>query len=81
MPNQSSKAGHIPIRTCVVCRRKAEQKSLLSFYLLGGEPVFDLRNSVPVRKQYICFEDGCITQLDKWLSRHRKKAAAAERGK
>ena len=73
MPNKSSKAGHKPERTCIICRTKREKSELLSFYLLDGEPIFDLKNKVPKRKNYICFDEECLGKLDKWLHAKRKK--------
>jgi predicted RNA-binding protein YlxR (DUF448 family) len=73
MPNASSKAGHKAIRTCVICGKKAEQDILLGFYLLEKDIVFDIGRKVPTRKMYVCQQEGCLKQLDKWLARHLKK--------
>jgi predicted RNA-binding protein YlxR (DUF448 family) len=75
MPNQSSSAGHIPERTCVICRQRLEQNALLGFYLLGSEVVFDINKAVQTRKKYVCHSEQCLSGLDKWLARHLKKAA------
>ena len=77
MPNIHSKAGHKATRTCVICRSKAEQSSLLNFYLLDGELVFDINKAVNTRKKYVCQNEACLKLLDKWLARQRKKASAA----
>ncbi len=76
MDNVHSKAGHSPIRTCVICKSKAEQDSLLNFYLLDGEVIFDIRKMVQTRKLYICHTETCLQKLDRWLLHRRKKAAA-----
>jgi len=75
MDNTHSRAGHRPIRTCVICRTKAEQQTMLNFFLLQGEIVFDLRRAVPTRKNYVCYNAACLQKLDKWAARHKKKAA------
>jgi predicted RNA-binding protein YlxR (DUF448 family) len=78
MPNQSSDAGHVPERTCVVCRKRFEQKELLGFYLLGNDPVFDIGKAVQTRKKYVCHSEECLSGLDKWLARHLKKAGRVQ---
>jgi predicted RNA-binding protein YlxR (DUF448 family) len=75
MPNQSSNAGHLPERTCVICRKKTEQGLLLGFYLLGNEIIFDINKAVQTRKKYVCHSEECLALMDKWLARHQKKAA------
>lgn len=75
MDNTHSRAGHQPIRTCVICRNKAEQQSMLNFFLLQGEIVFDLRRAVSTRKSYVCYNAACLQKLDKWAARQKKKAA------
>jgi predicted RNA-binding protein YlxR (DUF448 family) len=76
MDNKNSKAGHVPIRTCVICRTKAEQTAMLNFFLLQDEIVFDLKRAVPVRKNYVCYKANCLQKLDKWAARRTKKTAA-----
>ncbi len=72
MPNMNSKAGHIPIRTCVVCREKSEQSQLLSFVLLPGGIVYDLLSRLPARKQYVCRSRACVSGLAKWRKKRQK---------
>lgn len=81
MPNQSSKAAHTPIRTCVICKEKLEQDSLLSFYFLGSDIIFDIKRAVMARKRYVCNSEKCLTRLPKWLAGFRKKSGHQIKGK
>lgn len=65
MPNISSKAGHIPLRTCVVCRRKTEKKQLMRFVLLDSEIVFDMNCEIKKRGYYVCDDNSCLQKLEK----------------
>lgn len=76
MPNRSSHAHHVPLRTCVICKRKAQKQNLFRFILLDGKAVFDLKQKIMRRGYYVCDENECLQKLDKWISRkkkHRKK--------
>ncbi|NLK49431.1 MAG: DUF448 domain-containing protein [Candidatus Cloacimonetes bacterium] len=77
MPNKNSKAGHQAIRTCVVCKKKSVQTTLMSFFLLDGGVVFDLARKCQTRKHYLCPQQGCVELFPKWLKRQRKKAFLA----
>ncbi len=81
MPNRSSHAGHIPQRTCVVCRRKTDATALYSFCLLGSgsKPglVFDLCGDMQIRKSYVCQNPDCLDGLNKWIVRAGKKRKTA----
>ncbi len=65
MPNRSSKAGHIPLRTCVICRRKTEKKQLMRFVLLDSEIVFDMNCDIKKRGYYVCDDNSCLQKLEK----------------
>ncbi len=65
MPNRSSKAGHIPQRTCVVCRKKSEKRKLMRFVLLDFEIVFDLNCDIKKRGYYVCDDNSCLQKLEK----------------
>ncbi len=65
MPNRSSKAGHIPQRICVVCRKKSEKKKLMKFILLDSEIVFDLNGVIEKRGYYVCDDNSCLQKLEK----------------
>ena len=73
MPNKNSKAGHIPLRTCVICKKKVDRIQLLSFFTLGEKFVIDVANMLPVRKNYVCRETACKALLNKWLVKHLKR--------
>ena len=75
MPNKSSKAGHIPMRSCVICRQKKEQKSLLRFVIINKEIVIDINKKISSRGYYLCDENECIGKSEKWLKKSisRKK--------
>lgn len=73
MPNRSSNAGHTPIRTCVVCRERRAQSSLLGFYFQRGGLVFDLNGRCQHRKMYLCPFPACVNALPKWMTRYKKK--------
>ncbi|MCB5260172.1 MAG: DUF448 domain-containing protein [Candidatus Cloacimonetes bacterium] len=72
MPNKNSKACHIPIRTCVVCRQKLPQQELLGFILMPSGIVFDMFGRLNVRKQYVCSQRECIALLAKWRKKRDK---------
>jgi|AntAceMinimDraft_16_1070373.scaffolds.fasta_scaffold00284_14 predicted RNA-binding protein YlxR (DUF448 family) len=65
MPNRSSNAGHIPQRTCVVCRTKTDKKKLIRFVLLNSEIVFDLNCKIEKRGYYVCDDNNCLQKLEK----------------
>jgi predicted RNA-binding protein YlxR (DUF448 family) len=72
MPNQSSHAQHTALRTCIICRQKSSVNTLLGFYLLGKDIVFDINKQVQTRKRYLCHNESCYFKLDKWLSKYVK---------
>ena len=73
MSNRSSKAGHIPQRSCVICRNKAEKKELMRFILLDDEIVFDGNSVLGKRGYYVCDLNNCLLKLDRWVSRMLRK--------
>ncbi len=76
MPNKNSHADHNPIRTCVVCKKKVDQKGLLNFFIMNGGIVFDSQRIVAVRKNYLCPSPECYAGLEKWRKRYQKKHKA-----
>ncbi|HOA28688.1 MAG: DUF448 domain-containing protein [Candidatus Cloacimonetes bacterium] len=70
MPNMNSSAGHIPIRTCVVCRQKCAQSELLPFVLLPAGIAYDLSRRLQCRKYYHC--STCLDGVSKWVKRKFK---------
>jgi len=73
MSNRSSKVGHIPQRSCVICRKKAEKKELMRFIVLDSEIVFDRNSVLGKRGYYVCNLNNCLQKLDKWVSRMLRK--------
>jgi uncharacterized protein len=73
VPNRSSNAGHIPSRTCVICRHKKNKSELLRFVVLRNEPVFDLIGKFQARGFYVCDENSCIEKIDKWILKYKRK--------
>jgi len=72
MSNRSSKAGHIPLRTCVICRCKTEQQKFLRFVLMDKEIVFDLKRKLSARGYYVCDKNECLERIEKWVKRKVK---------
>ena len=74
MPSRSSKAGHIPERTCVVCRNKGTITEKLKFSVFSDEIIFDLYRKLPEKGMYICRNESCLSVLEsKWLKKFLKK--------
>ena len=73
MPNKASNAGHLPQRTCVICRKKLVKTDLLRFAILDREAVFDMENQFPDRGYYVCNNNDCLLEIDKWLKKKNKK--------
>lgn len=60
--------GHIAIRTCIACGRKAPKDDLLRLVRTragGVEP--DVKADKPGRGAYLCYNQACFTQA---LKRH-----------
>ncbi|MCK4956361.1 MAG: DUF448 domain-containing protein [Candidatus Cloacimonetes bacterium] len=73
MPNKASKADHIALRSCVVCRKQQPQSELLAFKLKDNKVVFDFKRQLSGRGYYVCDDNKCINRMDKWHKRWRKK--------
>ena len=52
-----------PIRTCVVCRKKAEKSSLLRINYKDSILSLDKKGNVPGRGAYVCPNISCIKKL------------------
>ncbi|MFA6911324.1 MAG: DUF448 domain-containing protein [Candidatus Cloacimonadaceae bacterium] len=72
----NSKAGHIPIRSCVICKTKRAQKELLGFMMMPSGIVYDLARRLQGRKQYVCPSRECVALLPKWQKRRAKGRSA-----
>jgi predicted RNA-binding protein YlxR (DUF448 family) len=73
MPNINSKAGHVPIRTCVVCKKKIDCMKLLNFFTMGDGIIFDTKKVMPYRKFYLCDTTECKSGLAKWMKRFQRR--------
>lgn len=73
MPNRNSNAGHIPQRTCVVCRTKAGLPDMLSFVIVQGGVVFDIDRRLQTRKFHLCHAESCLDGLAKWKQKRLRK--------
>ncbi|MDY0152729.1 MAG: DUF448 domain-containing protein [Candidatus Cloacimonas sp.] len=73
MSNSSSHADHIPVRTCVVCKKKVDQIRLLNFCIITEGIVFDLKRCLPGRKFYLCALPECYQGLELWKKRYHKR--------
>lgn len=58
-----SKKGHIPERTCVVCRKKCCKYELIRFCVKGDKVIIDDTHTAGGRGAYTC--PSCIFQLKK----------------
>jgi hypothetical protein len=74
MSNKASKAGHLPMRTCVVCRNRKPQTELMRFVFIDGEIVFDLQRCLQSRGYYLCDENRCLEDLEQWLKKKKKRS-------
>lgn len=75
MNNVGLSSRNYPVRTCVICRNKAEKPSLLSLFIMNRNIVFDIKNVVKRRKYYVCNGFECLKMIDKWLHRKLKKVS------
>ena len=73
MPNKSSKKGHLPERSCVICRKKDFKKIIIRFVVIENQVVFDLNNKIWQRGYYVCDNNDCIKKLEKWIKKQKKK--------
>jgi predicted RNA-binding protein YlxR (DUF448 family) len=71
MVNRNSQAGHIPLRSCVICREKTSKVKLLRFLMLDGEIIFDPGQKIAARGYYVCDNNACIEKLEKWKTKKK----------
>ncbi|RKX57733.1 MAG: DUF448 domain-containing protein [Thermodesulfobacteriota bacterium] len=55
------KKGHIPERTCIVCRKKLPKKELLRFCIKNNQIVLDKTQKGGGRGAYFCSE--CLSKI------------------
>jgi uncharacterized protein len=75
MPNRSSHAGHLPERSCIICKKKIDRSSLLKFVILNEQVIFDMKMQLSGRGYYVCpdLDNRCLEHIEKWLKRTLKK--------
>jgi hypothetical protein len=70
MSDKASKKGHIPIRSCVVCRKKVTKNKLKRFIIKNGSIVMDPRQTFQGRGYYCC--EVCLDRLEKWMKKRKR---------
>jgi predicted RNA-binding protein YlxR (DUF448 family) len=45
----------------------------LRFAILDKEAVFDMGNTFPDRGYYVCDDNNCLMEIDKWLKKKIRK--------
>ena len=50
----------MPLRTCLVCRRRSEKRSLCRLVLVGAKLFYDHQYKAPGRGYYICRKTECL---------------------
>jgi predicted RNA-binding protein YlxR (DUF448 family) len=68
------KAGHIPIRTCVGCRKRRPKEEMIRFTAAG---VDSARRSGEGRGMYICPSAACVDALHARMDVRKRLGAAA----
>ncbi|GAB6888294.1 hypothetical protein JCM13304A_17930 [Desulfothermus okinawensis JCM 13304] len=59
---------HIPLRTCIVCRKKKAKYLLDRYVYIRGEFILDREQKLPGRGFYICREENCRQKAGKRFS-------------
>ncbi|RPI77950.1 MAG: DUF448 domain-containing protein [Desulfobacteraceae bacterium] len=58
--------GHIPLRTCLICRKKKEKKALIRLIAQAdGLLIRDPRQRAAGRGVYVCDDPLCLERLQK----------------
>lgn len=58
--------GHIPVRTCVACRRERPKRELVRLVRVAeGEVQIDLSGKLNGRGAYLCADDACWTLAER----------------
>jgi hypothetical protein len=70
MPNKASKKAHIPIRSCVVCRKKFAKSRLYRFVIEDGKIIMNSKQFYQGRGYYTC--DACLDKLEKWMKQRKR---------
>ncbi len=64
------KKGHIPERTCVICKKKEIKDKLIRFVAKNQEVLLDEMGILPGRGAYLCME--CFPKLKESLKFQKK---------
>lgn len=65
--------GHIPLRTCVICRQTLPKAELTRHTLsTAGTLTPDERQILPGRGYYHCATPSCVERFDRFAPRQRK---------
>ena len=73
MPNKASNKGHIPVRTCVICKKKGSKCLMHRFVIQKGAIFFDEKRVLEGRGYYFCDKEKCRASLESWLKKAKKK--------
>lgn len=65
--------GHVPLRTCRACRRKAPKQELERLFEDGGRLIVDAEQRAPGRGVYCCRDGACRERLDRTQRRARRR--------
>ncbi|MGC9337479.1 MAG: DUF448 domain-containing protein [Candidatus Cloacimonadia bacterium] len=70
MPDKASKKAHIPIRSCVVCKKKFAKNRLNRFIIKEGKIIMDASQTSQARGYYCC--SACLDKLEKWMEKRKR---------
>ncbi|MHB1350576.1 MAG: DUF448 domain-containing protein [Desulfobulbus sp.] len=66
------KRGHVPLRTCVVCRRRAPKTELDRWLFQEGRLAHDERQQAPGFGHYCCRDGACRERIGIKLGKRKK---------
>lgn len=69
------KAKHVPIRMCVICRKRLPKREMTRYACPGGagESVLDEAQRLPGRGFYLCSDEACGERFARYKGRCRSK--------
>ena len=68
----------VPLRTCLVCRQRAEKRELCRLVQVGNELLYDLRFRAPGRGYYVCRKTECLSRFLAGKRRFGRLSVGAE---
>ena len=68
----------VPLRTCLVCRRRSGKKSLYRLVRVGAELFYDSQFKAPGRGYYICRKAECLSHFLTGKRRFGRLSVGAE---